>query len=110
VRLVVRPQRGLSCAVDTAEAGVSAQELMVALFARGVAVYPGDGLGDVTAASVIRLNLSRPDSWAMEHLRTVLPDALAEAAGGRWREAVIDLLERKGTARAARVAAQLREG
>ena len=70
VRLAVRPQRGLACALEVS--GTSAQELMVALFARRVAVYPGDGLGETAAASTIRINLSRPDAWAMEHLRGVL--------------------------------------
>jgi aspartate/methionine/tyrosine aminotransferase len=107
-RLVVAPQRGLACAVDVTGTGASAQELMVALFARRVAVYPGDGLGETTAASTIRLNLSRPDAWAMEHLRDVLPDAIAEAASGRWREPVAALLEHKGTERGARLAARIR--
>jgi aspartate/methionine/tyrosine aminotransferase len=109
VRLPVRPQRGLACAVDVSGTGATAQELMVALFARRVAVYPGDGLGDAVAASAIRLNLSRPDSWAMEHLREVLPDAVAEAAAGRWREPVAALLERRGTPRATRLAAMIRD-
>jgi aspartate/methionine/tyrosine aminotransferase len=108
LRLVVRPQRGLACAVDTSGAGVSAQELLVALFARKVAVYPGDGLGESTAQTMIRINLSRPDAHAMEHLRAVLPEAVAEARSGRWRDAVIELLERKGTARGARLADLLR--
>ena len=77
---------------------------MVSLFARRVAVYPGDGLGDIGAGSTIRINLSRPDAWAMEHLRAVLPGAVEEAASGRWRQAVVALLERKGTERAARLA------
>jgi aspartate/methionine/tyrosine aminotransferase len=108
LRLVVRPRRGIACAVDTSAAGVSAQELMVALFARRVAVYPGDGLGDSSAAHVVRVNLSRPDTWAMEHLRAVLPEALAEARAGRWRDPVAALLDRKGTDRARRVAAGIR--
>jgi aspartate/methionine/tyrosine aminotransferase len=107
VRLVVRPQRGLACALDVSGTGASAQELMVALFARRVAVYPADGLGDTAAAGTIRLNLSRPDGWAMEHLRDVLPDAVAESASGRWRQPVISLLARKGTERAARLARQI---
>ena len=107
-RLAVRPQRGLACAVDVGDTGTSAQELMVALFARRVAVYPGDGLGETAAASTIRLNLSRPDSWAMEHLRAVLGDAVDEAASGRWRAPVVSLLERKGTARASRLAERIR--
>jgi aspartate/methionine/tyrosine aminotransferase len=109
MRLPVRPERGLACAVDVSETGATAQELMVALFARRIAVYPGDGLGDAIAASAIRLNLSRPDAWAMEHLREVLPDAVAEAAAGRWREPVAGLLERRGTPRAARLAAMIRD-
>jgi aspartate/methionine/tyrosine aminotransferase len=108
VRLAVRPQRGLACALDVSATGASAQEVMVALFARRVAVYPGDGLGETAAASMIRLNLSRPDRWAMEHLREVLAESVAEAAAGRWRGPVISLLESKGTERAARVVAHIR--
>jgi hypothetical protein len=83
---------------------------MVALFARRVAVYPGDGLGETAATSTVRVNLSRPDAWAMEHLRAVLGAAMAEAAAGRWREPVARLLEGKGTARAVRLAAAVRSG
>jgi hypothetical protein len=81
---------------------------MVALFARRVAVYPGDGLGDSIAADTIRLNLSQPDPAAMERLRVALPEAVAEAAAGQWREPVAALLERKGTPRALRVAEIIR--
>src|SRR3954469_20951424 len=80
VELAVRPERGLACALDVSGTGASAQELMVALFARKVAVYPGDGLGERGAAHVVRLNLSNPEPRVMEHVRAVLPDALAEAA------------------------------
>ncbi len=107
-RLVIRPRRGLACAVDVSGTGTSAQELMVSLFARRVAVYPADGLGDTAAAGTIRLNLSRPDAWAMDHLREVLPEAVEEAASGRWRDPVLELLRRKGTPRAAAVAEQIR--
>lgn len=110
VDLAVRPQRGLACALDVSGADITPQELMVALFGRRVAVYPGDGLGETTAATTLRLNLSRPDPWAMEHLRAVLDEAVAEAASGRWREPVAELLDGKGTARAARLAATLRGG
>jgi aspartate/methionine/tyrosine aminotransferase len=109
-RLAVRPRRGLACAVDVSGTGASAQELMVSLFARRVAVYPGDGLGETAAASTVRLNLSRPDAWAMEHLRAVLPEAVEEAASGRWRAGVVSLLARKGTDRAARLARQIAGG
>jgi aspartate/methionine/tyrosine aminotransferase len=108
--LAARPERGLSCALELTRPGVTAQELMVALFARRVAVYPGDGLGDVGAATTVRVNLSRPDAWAMDRVRTVLGDALDEAASGRWREPVATMLEAKGTARAKRLAAVVRGG
>jgi aspartate/methionine/tyrosine aminotransferase len=109
-RLAVTPERGLACAVDVSASGATAQEVMVALFARRIAVYPGDGLGESTAATTLRLNLSRPDPWAMEHLRAELPAALAEAAAGRWREPVAALLDRKDTGRAARLAVRVRSG
>ena len=109
-RLAVAPARGLACALDTSAAGVTAQELMVALFARRVATYPGDGMGATGAATTLRLNLSRPDAWAMDHLRAVLPEAIAEAASGRWREPVAALLESKGTPRAIDLAATVRAG
>jgi aspartate/methionine/tyrosine aminotransferase len=108
IELPVRPQRGLACAIEVDTATTSAQELMVALFAREVAVYPGDGLGESTAATTVRLNLSHPTTAAMERLRDVLPDAFEEAASGRWQEPVADLLEGKGTPRALRVAATIR--
>jgi aspartate/methionine/tyrosine aminotransferase len=109
IDLAVRPSRGLACALELADDGPTAQELMVALFARRVAVYPGDGLGDTRAATTVRLNLSAP-AWAMEHLDAVLGEALAEAAAGRWREPVAELLETKGTARATVLAARVRRG
>ena len=82
---------------------------MVALFARRVAVYPGDGLGEERAATTLRLNLSAPRS-AMEHLRGVLGDG---ARGGRVRalaRARGQLLDGKGTPRAARLAERVRRG
>jgi aspartate/methionine/tyrosine aminotransferase len=108
-RLAVRPERGLACAVDVSGTGASAQEIMVALFAREVAVYPGDGLGEQAAASTVRLNLSNPEPWAMERVRAVLGEAVEEAASGRWREPVAALLDAKGTDRAARLARRIRE-
>jgi aspartate/methionine/tyrosine aminotransferase len=112
--LAVRPQRGLACALEIDQSGehgrvASARELMTALFARRVAVYPGDGLGDNGAATTVRLNLSRPDAWAMDRLDAVLAEALDEARSGRWREPVLRMLEGKGTERARRLAALLRE-
>jgi tRNA uridine 5-carbamoylmethylation protein Kti12 len=65
-------------------------------------------MGSTGAATTLRLNLSRPDPWAMEHLRAMLPEAIAEAASGRWREPVAALLESKGTPRAIDLAATVR--
>lgn len=110
IELATSPVRGLACALDTSRAGITAQELMVALFARRVATYPGDGMGSTGAATTLRLNLSRPDPWAMEHLAAMLPEAIAEAASGRWREPVAALLESKGTPRAIDLAETVRSG
>jgi hypothetical protein len=44
----------------------------------------------------------------MEHLDAVLPEAVEEAASGRWRSQVLTLLEEKGTARAGRLADAVR--
>ncbi len=107
--LAVAPRRGLACALELDDEGPTAQELMVALFARQVAVYPGDGLGEQRAATTMRLNLSGP-RWAMEHLRGMLGEALDEAASGRWSEPVAALLEGKGTARAIALADRVRRG
>jgi hypothetical protein len=104
----VRPRRGLSCAVEIDPELTTAQELMVALFARRIAVYPGDGLGETGAATTIRINLSHPEPWPMERLRRELPEAVAEAAAGRWRAPVAELLDAKGTERAQRLAAVVR--
>jgi hypothetical protein len=58
-----------------------------------VAVYPGDGLGDV-GADYIRLNISRPDAWAFEHLGNLCRRRLPEARSGMYGEAVIKFSSR----------------
>ena len=103
--LVVEPRYGFSCVVDCSEMGTTAQELTVALCKRKVAVYPGDGLGEVGATTTIRLNLSDPDPRALERLAAALPDALAEARTGVYREGVRDFFLSAGTERARRLAA-----
>ena len=71
----------------------------MALFARRIAVYPGDGLGED----------GRGDHDPAEPLaagpvadaapaRRRCPTRSAEAAGGRWRAPVAELLERQGDA------------
>ena len=75
---------------------------MVALFARRVAVYPGDGLGEAAAADTCASTCPAPSRGRWSTCARVLGEALAEAASGRWREPVAALLDGKGTARAAR--------
>lgn len=102
---VVDPAYGFSCVVDVSGTGASAQELTVALCRRRVAVYPGDGLGEVGATTTIRVNLSDPDPSAYARFAEALPDAAEEAASGVYREAVRDLFLSYGTDRGRRLAA-----
>ena len=106
-RPVVDPAYGFSCVVDVSGLGASAQELTVALCARRVAVYPGDGLGEVGATTTIRLNLSDPDPSALARFAEALPGAAEEAASGAYRDAVRDLFLSYGTERGRRLAALL---
>ena len=104
---VIDPAYGFSCVVDVSDSGASAQEITVSLCARHVAVYPGDGLGDVGATTTLRLNMSDPDPGALERLRAALPDAIAEAATGVYRTAVRNLFLSYGTERGRRIAGRL---
>jgi aspartate/methionine/tyrosine aminotransferase len=103
--LVVAPEYGFSCVVDCAGAGASAQEITVALARRRVAVYPGDGLGEVGATTTIRLNLSEPDPGAYARFAAAYPEAVAEAATGVYRDGVRDFFRSTGTERGRRLAA-----
>ena len=103
------PDYGFSMVLDVSGAGTTAQELTVALFKHRVAVYPGDGLGDVGAADYIRLNISRPDAWAFEHLGESLPKALSEARSGAYRDAVIKFFESKNNDRARDIVRKIKE-
>ena len=107
---VVDPAYGFSCVVDVSGTGASAQELTVALCRRRVAVYPGDGLGEVGATTTIRLNLSDPDPSALARFAAAYPDAVEEAASGAHRDAVRDLFLSYGTARGRRIAALVEGG
>ncbi|HEX3036434.1 MAG TPA: pyridoxal phosphate-dependent aminotransferase [Thermodesulfobacteriota bacterium] len=100
ISIPVEPKYGFSMVVDVSGTGVTAQELTVALFKHRVAVYPGDGLGDVGATDYIRLNISRPDTWAFRHFRKSLPKAISEAQTRVYRESVIGFFEQKATKRA----------
>jgi aspartate/methionine/tyrosine aminotransferase len=103
--LVVEPSYGFSCVVDCAGIGASAQELTVALCRRKVAVYPGDGLGEVGATTTIRLNLSDPDPRALARFAAALPEAIAEARTRVYRDGVRDFFLSTGTERGRRLAA-----
>ncbi|MGH7851183.1 MAG: pyridoxal phosphate-dependent aminotransferase [Thermodesulfobacteriota bacterium] len=109
VTIPVAPDYGFSMVIDVSGAGTTAQELTVALFKRRVAVYPGDGLGDVGATDYIRLNISRPDAWAFEHLGESLPNAIVEARSGMYREAVIKFFESKDNDRARDIVRKIKE-
>lgn len=101
---IVEPEYGFSTVIDCARWDVSAQELTVALCKRKVAVYPGDGLGDVGATTTIRLNVSDPNPQALERFIAVLPEAIAEAASGVYRDGVREFFLSTGTARGRRLA------
>ena len=82
----------------------------MALCRRRVAVYPGDGLGEVGATTTIRLNLSDPDPSALERFAAAYPGAVEEAASGTYREAVRDLFLSYGTDRGRRITALVEAG
>ena len=108
LRIPVEPQYGFSMVIDVSGADVSAQELCVALFKRRVAVYPGDGLGDVGATEYIRVNFSQPDLVAFERFRAALPEAIAEAKSGVYRQAVIEFFAAADTDRGRMIVEKLR--
>ncbi len=109
ISIPVTPEYGFSMVLDVSGTGITGQELCVALFKRHVAVYAGDGLGDVGASTSIRINLSRADLWAYEKLRSEMPAAVAEARSGIYADAVCRFFEDGRTARGARIAGEIRE-
>lgn len=110
VSIPVEPRYGFSMVIDVSGTGVTAQELTVSLFKRRIAVYPGDGLGDVGAERFVRLNISRPDLRAFNKLREALPEAIAEARSGAYRDAIIDFFSRRKTARAKTILERIKGG
>lgn len=108
VSIPVELKYGFSMVIDVSETGVTAQELTVALFKHKIAVYPGDGLGDIGATDFIRLNISRPDIWAFEHFKKSLPEAIAEAKSGVYRKSIIRFFEQKKTERARKIVNQIK--
>jgi len=97
IYIPVEPCYGFSMVIDVSDTGVTAQELMVSLFKHNIAVYPGDGLGNIGATTNIRLNISRPDTWAFEHLEKSFPIAISEAKSGIYRESIIRFFEERST-------------
>jgi aspartate/methionine/tyrosine aminotransferase len=108
LRIPVMPQYGYSLVIDVSGAGITAQELTVSMFKRKVAIYPGDGLGDVRATDYIRINFSQPQPWAFERFRAVLPEAIEEARSGLYRDRIIAFFERSETERGRRIIERLR--
>jgi len=109
VTVPVMPKYGFSMVFDISDTGVTAQELCVALFKRHVALYAGDGLGEVGAATTIRINLSRPDIWAYEKLRDEMIPAVEEARTGVYADKIIAFFEEGQTDRGRRIAERIRE-
>ena len=109
LRFPVKPQYGFSAVVDVSGTGVTSQELTISLFKRNVAVYPGDGLGDNGATEYMRLNFSQPEIRAFERLREALPEAIAEARSGLYRDKIIAFFERTDTERGRTIIERLRK-
>lgn len=109
ITIPVEPKYGFSMIVDVCGTGVSAQELTVGLFKHNIAVYPGDGLGSIGATKNIRLNISRPDTWAFEHLKTSLPIAIAEAKSGIYKDSIIEFFKNRNTKRARSIVEEIKK-
>ena len=88
---------------------MTSQELTISLFKRNVAVYPGDGLGDTGATEYMRINFSQPDIGAFERFREALPDSIAEARSGLYRDKIIAFFERARTERGRAIIERLRK-
>jgi len=110
ISIPVEPRYGFSMVIDVTDTGVTAQELTVALFKHNIVVYPGDGLGNIGATTNIRLNISRPDTWAFEQLQASLPLAISEANSGIYRESIIRFFEQRNTERAQAILKEIKQG
>jgi aspartate/methionine/tyrosine aminotransferase len=103
LRFMARPDYGFFACVDTSGIKASCQELTVALLKRRCAVYPGDGLGETSPISYLRLNFSTPRKEHFRWLKEALPGAIKEAESGMYRRAVVDFFKSVGTPRAGRI-------
>ena len=109
VTIPVMPKYGFSMVLDIGKTGVTAQELCVGLFKRHVALYAGDGLGEVGASTTIRINLSRPDIWAYDKLRDEMIPSIIESRTGVYADKIIQFFEEGETPRGLRIAGEIRE-
>ncbi|MGI9534720.1 MAG: pyridoxal phosphate-dependent aminotransferase [Thermodesulfobacteriota bacterium] len=105
----VEPCYGFSMIMDVGDTGITAQELTISLFKRNIAVYPGDGLGDVGATNYIRLNISRSDSWAFDKFKNSISEAVEEAQTGVYRENIIKFFEQRQNERARWILQELKK-
>ena len=107
VHLTAIPDYGFCACLDVAASGISAQELTVALFRRGICVIAGDALGEVGATRYVRLNYSTPEIGNLERLRHALPLAIRDARSGRYLEGIKAFYRNHPTSRARRILATL---
>ena len=106
--LAIMPEYGFSTMLDVSESGASAQEVTVGLLKRKCCVIPGDALGDVGAMNYIRLNYSSADRSHMSRLVEALPEAIAEARSGIYRDQVIRFFSEQTNSRGARIVESLK--
>ena len=107
VALAVEPDYGFCACLDVAGTGVSAQELTVALFRRGICVISGDALGEVGATQYIRINYSARDIAKLERFRAMLPLAISDARSRRYLPGVRAFYQRQSSRQAQRILGQL---
>ena len=108
IEIPVEPSYGFSMVIDVSGTGVTAQELVVSLFKRKIAVYPGDGLGDKGATDYIRLNFSHSDDRALQRFENSIGEAIKEARTGIYTEDIIRFFEEKQNERARWISRKLK--
>lgn len=107
ISFAVEPDYGFCACLDVSGAGVSAQELTVALFRQGMCVIAGDALGNVGATQFVRINYSARDIRNLERFRAALPIAIKDAQSGRYLEGVQDFYRNRTSQTAKKILAQL---
>lgn len=107
ITFAVEPDYGFSACLDVSGAGVSAQELTVALFRQGMCLIAGDALGNVGATQYVRINYSARDIGNLERFRSALPIAIKDAQSGRYLEGVQDFYRNRASQSAKTILSQL---